>query len=251
MHECELHKFSFIHGGVCCQEDYYNNLIETIKDDMEIIDILKKKRGERVVVARCIKCGTIRKVQISDFFERKQYHNRCIMFLPNDEIKETLMRRWYDIEQRTSNPNHNHYNNYGGRGIKNEFKDFVEFYYNFYDDLKNDINLTIDRINVDGNYNKENTRLISHKNQQSNKTNTRYFIGEKHGKKFISNNALEFGNHFNINGRSVGNCLRGKSKTAGGWKFNNISKELFEELTKDCNEVIIIKELNDDKKEEN
>ena len=164
---------------------------------------------------------------------------------------QKIYKVWSGIKQRCFNPNSNRYKNYGGRGIKNEFKDFVEFYHYFYDGLKNDLNLTIDRIDVDGNYNKENTRLISHKNQQSNKTNTRYFIGEKHGKKFVSNNALEFGNYFNINGRSVGNCLRGKSKTAGGWKFHNISKELFEELTKDCNEIIIIKELNNDYEEEN
>ena len=28
---------------------------------------------------------------------------------------------------------------------------------------------------------------------------------------------MQFGKHFNVNGRSVGNVVRGDSKSAGGW----------------------------------
>ena len=79
------------------------------------------------------------------------------------------------MKQRCYNPHRTQYKNYGGRGIivceewKNSFKNFKDWAMkNGYKD-----NLTIDRINTNGNYEPSNCRWATVKEQQRNKrTNT-------------------------------------------------------------------------------
>ena len=76
------------------------------------------------------------------------------------------------MKERCSNPYHCAYQNYGGRGISycEEWQDFQAFKtwaeFNGYSD-----NLTLDRINVNGNYEPSNCRWITFKEQQNNRTN--------------------------------------------------------------------------------
>lgn len=75
--------------------------------------------------------------------------------------------------QRCTNPNAHEYENYGGRGIsicdewKNSFEEFEKWA------LENgyDKKLTLDRIDVNGNYEPSNCRWVSMKTQQRNKRN--------------------------------------------------------------------------------
>lgn len=94
-----------------------------------------------------------------------------------------LYNTWLNIKQRCNNPTNTRYKNYGGRGIKvceewaNNFISFKNWAIkNNYND-----NLTIDRIDVNGNYEPSNCRWISNKTQQNNRTNNRIieFNGEK------------------------------------------------------------------------
>ena len=83
---------------------------------------------------------------------------------------------------RCNNTKNTHYNLYGGRGIKvcQEWKDASNFQKwaintGYEDDL------TIDRIDVNGNYEPSNCRWVPQKEQSRNKRNNRYIVfdGEK------------------------------------------------------------------------
>lgn len=91
---------------------------------------------------------------------------------------------WCHIKDRCCNSKDARYKDYGGRGIKicKEWKnDFAKFYdwalQNGYKD-----NLTIDRIDVNGDYCPENCRWITMAEQQNNRRDNVFilFNGEKH-----------------------------------------------------------------------
>ena len=84
-----------------------------------------------------------------------------------------IYRIWKKMKERCTNTNSNNYAHYGGKGIKicdEWLNDFTEFYNwsmaNGYTD-----ELTIDRIDVSGNYCPENCRWVDMKTQQRNRTN--------------------------------------------------------------------------------
>ena len=94
-----------------------------------------------------------------------------------------LYKIWKEIKRRTLNPKHKQYKDYGGRGITicDEWKnDFMPFYNwalsNGYSD-----ELSIDRIDNDGNYCPENcrwtTRTMQSRNQRIQKNNKSGFKG--------------------------------------------------------------------------
>lgn len=97
--------------------------------------------------------------------------------------KTRLYAIWGGIKARCSNPKCEAFKKYGGRGIK-FCKDWV-FYENFEKWALNNgysSNLTIDRIDNDGNYEPSNCRWISSKEQSLNTSRNHYLElnGEKH-----------------------------------------------------------------------
>lgn len=99
---------------------------------------------------------------------------------------------WCGIKQRCYNKNDKSYSKYGGRGIFmcEEWKeDFLTFYlWSISHGYKD--NLTIDRIDNNGNYEPNNCRWITHAEQQRNRTNN-IFIEKCGVNKTISEWALE------------------------------------------------------------
>lgn len=105
-----------------------------------------------------------------------------------------LRRIFYGMKTRCYNSSAEQYKNYGARGIKicnewlNNSKNFYEWAINNgYSD-----NLTIDRINVNGNYEPNNCRWVTMGMQQNNRRNsTRITINQK--TKTASQWAREYG----------------------------------------------------------
>src|SRR3990167_3913288 len=80
---------------------------------------------------------------------------------------------WCSMRQRCNDKNCIDYLNYGGRGIT--YDKSWGFFKNFYDDLLPiwKEGLTIDRIDVNGNYSKTNCRFVDRIIQARNRRNTR------------------------------------------------------------------------------
>lgn len=89
--------------------------------------------------------------------------------------KTRIYKIWQCMKNRCRNSNLHEYQYYGGRGIKvcKEWNDFLPFYEwaisNGYSEK-----LTLDRLNVDGDYEPSNCRWISIQEQQLNKRNNQF-----------------------------------------------------------------------------
>lgn len=81
---------------------------------------------------------------------------------------------WKNINSRCNKSHHKEYKNYGGRGIKNLFTSFQDFYDYIVTELHIDSldkisRLQIDRRNNNGNYVKGNIRFVTPKENSNNK----------------------------------------------------------------------------------
>lgn len=122
--------------------------------------------------------------------------------------KSRLWNIWGSMNKRCYLKTHVHYKNYGGRGIRvcdewlNKENGLINFYNwamtNGYRD-----DLTIDRINPDGNYEPNNCRWITRKEQNNNKRNNK--IIEYDGHKYTMTNLAR---KFNIDPNRFAERLR-------------------------------------------
>ena len=84
--------------------------------------------------------------------------------------------RWTEIKQRCFNPNNKAYPDYGGRGIT-MYAAWIHDFQAFYDYVSqlehfNELGYSLDRINVNGNYEPGNLRWATRTEQNRNKRNT-------------------------------------------------------------------------------
>ena len=127
-------------------------------------------------------CGNIHTVYGSDLKNGHTKSCGCIN-LKHGLTNTKLFSVWHGFKSRCYNKNTRSYKNYGGRGIKvceewrNDFMSFYNWAINngYHDDL------TLDRIDVDGNYCPDNCKWICSKEQHRN-TRKNIFV-EYQGKK--------------------------------------------------------------------
>ena len=137
--------------------------------------------------------------------------------------KTRLYRIWCSMKTRCSNPARRFYKDYGGRGIdvcvewKEKFENFYEWAINNgYSDT-----LSIDRKDVDGNYEPDNCRWATTIQQGRNKRNTKLY--EYNGESLCLS---EWADKYGIEKKVISDRLR------AGWKFEDALK-LTKEQVKD------------------
>lgn len=95
-----------------------------------------------------------------------------------------LYRTWLNLKNRCSNSNHPRYKDYGGRGISvcDEWRYNFQAFYDWAMSHGYRENLTLDRINNDGNYEPSNCRWTTVMEQNNNTRRCHYieYRGEKH-----------------------------------------------------------------------
>jgi len=129
-------------------------------------------RSDRLINGQTTSCGCFRSESSS---ERVSILNTT-HGLSNDD----LYRTWQGMMSRCYNQNNEKYKDYGGRGITvcerwHDVRNFIE------DIISKPENVTIDRKNVNGNYEPNNVQWASDKEQQNNKRNNVmvFFEGQK------------------------------------------------------------------------
>ena len=128
-------------------------------------------RKDSLLSNRTQSCGCYQKEQVKKSKGRKTHGMKYTKFY----------KTWQHLKERCNNPNNNDYKYYGGRGIKynpkwNDFLKFKEDMYFKYLYAKKQLKikkLSIERINVNGNYYKENCCFIELKDQSKNRRNVK------------------------------------------------------------------------------
>lgn len=157
---------------------------EKFNDLTVLEDAERSNRNQRRVKCQCV-CG---KVVIKDAYKVKTGVTKSCGCKRTEYIRQArtshdgthtlLYSKWSGIKRRCFNPNDSHYKNYGALGIticdewKDDFGKFQEWAYaNGYDD-----SLTIERKDVDKDYDPSNCIWIPNEYQAWTKRNTAYIL---------------------------------------------------------------------------
>jgi hypothetical protein len=110
-----------------------------------------------------------------------------------NRIYPPMYQAWCNMKSRCDNPNYTNYQLWGGRGISydSRWKIFENFAEDMYSTYKK--GLTLDRIDNNSNYSKENCRWATRKEQNNNRRDN--VLIEYKG---ISDTLLNWANYFKI-----------------------------------------------------
>lgn len=130
------------------------------------------KNGYKYFYLCLCECGN--KIIVSRHHLLFKHTKSCGCITKTHNLSNSRLYKIYNgMKHRCYNPKNYKYKNYGGRGIticQEWQEDFINFYTwainNNYAD-----NLSIDRINANGNYEPDNCRWVNMKTQQNNRTN--------------------------------------------------------------------------------
>lgn len=201
-------------------------------------------------VMRCKKCGRLKNMLGSTLsYGHGITHKSCGKGI---KLKNRIFySRWQDMRARTTNPNNEHYDVYGGRGISSEsYKYFIDFYDDWYETFCKKAkeiganNVSIDRIDYNGDYVKENIRWIDKHEQPKNTSKCiKFEVTYPNGHKEVCSSSRDWSIKHGFYDSFVEEFLRYKRSELYGYKFRRLTEnEYFESIgvttkSDECNSV--------------
>jgi len=170
-------------------------------DIFEKWTVIRILTGTQYALCRC-KCGTEKKVARHALKMkltkgcRDCWKNRC-----NGRIKTPGYKSWRCMKQRCLNPNNKSYSRYGGRGIT-ICQRWIDSFDEFIKDMGTPPDFgeppSIERINVDGDYEPENCIWIPFSHQCKNRRNVKLSENDKNIIRKSSVDSALLASRFNV-----------------------------------------------------
>ena len=181
-------------------------------NDCEILEIHNNPNKNKITLdVRCVKCGRTRNVCYKNIVDgpalSTKHGKSCAEQVKGYSTHFYLA--WANMRTRTK-PNYAKAKTYYERGINSdEFKCFVDFYDTFYESYLSHVMLhgekdtTLERVDVNGSYTKENCIWTTKQKQAGNKTTTIEVVGVdpsgncyniRNLKRFCENHGLNYQN---------------------------------------------------------
>jgi hypothetical protein len=173
--------------------------------------------GNRLLSGNVKSCGCLK---------RDSCINRSTL---HGDTDKPLWLMWTHMKQRCDYPKNISYKYYGGRGITYDpsWSDYLNFkkdmsllYAMAYRKWGKKFKLSIERLNVNGNYCKANCTFIPKQWQSKNTRTNKWFLAiNPKGRKYFSRNQKEFAEIHGLSRSGIYHCLKKNWEHTGGWKF--------------------------------